>query len=438
MKHKWWLVCIALCAVLSTGIGYCIAGKMQQTNAEEQYFPIGDITIYNLIVTGNGVVCGEDPQLVLPQLNTYIETIRLEGIKESEELQIFYSTGGQTFSEENSFFVVPKPSDGGVEFSIEKDIVSLRIDFTGAAGSIYPLEGITVFMQGSSVWGLGAFLVSLLVGVTLGLCITVVLAERKNLNAYLIAFKKYRYLLEDMVVRDIKLKYRRSVIGLLWSVLNPLLMMCVITAVFRNLFRFTIDNFAVYYLTGWVVFNFVTEATTNAMGSILGSGILIRKVYVPKYIFPVQKCMFAFVNMFFSLAALLVVMLVLHIPFTWKLLLIPIPLILALVFSIGVGMILATAAVFFRDIIHLYTVFTMVWMYLTPIIYPMDILSDTVLTIVKANPMYYYVDCFRQLTLYGTLPNLAEIGMMILWSIISLVLGVVVFKKKQDRFILFI
>ncbi|MBO5353631.1 MAG: ABC transporter permease [Lachnospiraceae bacterium] len=241
-----------------------------------------------------------------------------------------------------------------------------------------------------------------------------------------------------MVVRDIKLKYRRSVIGLLWSILNPLLMMIVITAVFQNLFRFEIENFAVYYLTGWVVFNFITEATSGAMTSIMGASALIRKVYIPKYIFPMQKCIFSFVNMLFSLAALFVVMLVLKVEFTWKLLLIPVPLILALVFSIGLGMILSTVAVFFRDMIHLYGIFTMVWMYLTPIIYPEEILVGVMQTIMKLNPMYYYVDYFRQLTLYGTLPGKESLLIMCGCSAISLVLGVAVFKKKQDRFILFI
>ncbi|MBP3609550.1 MAG: ABC transporter permease [Lachnospiraceae bacterium] len=241
-----------------------------------------------------------------------------------------------------------------------------------------------------------------------------------------------------MVVRDIKLKYRRSVIGLLWSILNPLLMMVVITAVFQNLFRFEIENFAVYYLTGWVVFNFITEATSGAMTSIMGASALIRKVYIPKYIFPMQKCIFSFVNMLFSLVALFVVMLVLKVEFTWNLLLIPIPLVLALVFSIGLGMILSTVAVFFRDMIHLYGIFTMVWMYLTPIIYPEEILVGAMQTIMKMNPMYYYVDYFRQLTLYGTLPGVESLLVMCGCSVISLLLGVAVFKKKQDRFILFI
>ena len=159
---------------------------------------------------------------------------------------------------------------------------------------------------------------------------------------------------------------------------------------------------------------------------------------IPKYIFPMQKCVFSFVNMLFSLVALLVVMVVLKVEFTWTILLIPIPLILAFFFSLGLGMILSTVAVFFRDMIHLYGIFTIVWMYLTPIIYPEEILVGTMETVLKLNPMYYYVDYFRQLTLYGTVPSNEIVLVMCGCSAVSLLLGIAVFKKKQDRFILFI
>ncbi|MBP3609390.1 MAG: ABC transporter permease [Lachnospiraceae bacterium] len=300
------------------------------------------------------------------------------------------------------------------------------------------LEKVVLNPSKSLEWGLGIGVFSVFIGAILGVCLLFLIKEGKNFRIYLQALKKYRFLLEDMVVRDIKLKYRRSVIGLLWSILNPLLMMVVITAVFQNLFRFEIENFAVYYLTGWVVFNFVTEATSGAMTSIIGASALIRKVYIPKYIFPMQKCFFSFVNMLFSLAALFVVMLVLRVEFTWRLLLVPVPLVLALVFAIGLGMILSTVAVFFRDMIHLYSVLTMVWMYLTPIIYPEEILVGIMQTIMKLNPLYYYVDYFRQLTLYGAVPDVEQLLVMTMCSAMSLVLGVAVFKKKQDRFILFI
>lgn len=435
-------IIISLCLILAVLSGQGIVRAREK--AAEILYPLAELEAVNLNRTEDGVMIGEDPQMILRSVNAYVDEIFLESLDTAEELQIFYTdTEKEAFSEEKSIRAVPKPgkqSGGkrGAFVSLKRNVAALRIDFTGAAGNSYQLSAVILNPAGSTAGNIRTAAVSLLLGGLSGLGIVVLAAEQKNMKVYLGAFLKYRYLLEDMVARDIKLKYRRSVIGFFWSILNPLLMMCVITAVFQNLFRMNVDNFAVYYLTGWCVFNFVTEATNGAMTSILNSSSLIRKVYIPKYIFPMQKCVFSFVNMLFSLAALFVVMLVLGVGFTWKLLLVPLPLILALVFSVGLGMILATAAVFFRDMIHLYTVFTMVWMYLTPIIYPMEILSEAMQCVVKMNPMYYYVDYFRQLVLYHTLPKISELGVMAVWALGSLLVGTVVFKKKQDRFILFI
>ena len=128
------------------------------------------------------------------------------------------------------------------------------------------------------------------------------------MKAYLTTFLKYKYLLHNLISRDLKVKYRRSTLGLLWSVLNPLLMAIVISIVFQNFFKFAVPNFAVYYLTGSLIFNFMNEATSSAMVSIVGNAPLIKKVYIPKYIFPLEKVMFAFVNMLFSMIALVIMM----------------------------------------------------------------------------------------------------------------------------------
>lgn len=440
MKKLKKIIVIVMCMIATVLVGRYLYGQglfQSKSDVIEQSYALENIKIVNASRTEDGLIVEEDPQLILSGVNAYVRELCLEGLQTEEELQIFYSDG-EGFSEEKSFHVVPELESRGAVIRLERNVAALRIDFQGTSGSSYVLSAVVLNPAGQESWGAKQYVVCVLLGGLAGLAILVFWSERNRIGVYLGALKKYRYLLEDMVVRDIKLKYRRSVIGFLWSILNPLLMMCVITAVFQNLFRFNVENFAVYYLTGWCVFNFVTEATSGAMTSILNSSSLIRKVYIPKYIFPMQKCVFAFVNMLFSLVALFVVMLVLRVEVTWKLLLIPIPLVLALVFSIGLGMVLATTAVFFRDVIHLYTVFTMVWMYLTPIIYPMDILSDTMLRIVKLNPMYHYVDYFRQLTLYGTLPALSSFGIMAAWSFGSLLIGTIVFKKKQDRFILFI
>ncbi|GHT53058.1 ABC transporter [Spirochaetia bacterium] len=253
------------------------------------------------------------------------------------------------------------------------------------------------------------------------------------------AFKKFSYLLSNLVKRDFTTKYRRSVLGILWSVLNPLLMMSVISAVFINVFRVQVENFPVFYLSGSLVFNFMAEATNGSLTSILGSAGLIKKVYIPKYIFPLEKCLFALVNTLLSFIAVLIIMPVLGVIPKATIFLFCVPLLYTLVFSIGLGMILATANVFFRDVGHLYGVWVTAWMYLTPIIYPITILPERMQTVIKwFNPMYHYVDYFRQVAMYGTVPNLQANLTCAGYSLLFLIVGLIVLKLKQGRFILFI
>ena len=170
----------------------------------------------------------------------------------------------------------------------------------------------------------------------------------------------YRYLLWNLVSRDFKLKYRRSVLGVVWSVLNPLLMCLVYWAVFSSLMDMRgsgIDNFAVFLMCGQLLFNFFNEATSTGMSSVLGAAPLLKKVYIPKYIFPLEKCCFAMVNCVFSFVALLLVMIFTGAPFHLTLIEAVYPLVTLFFFSLGVGLLLAAATVFFRDIMHIWSVF---------------------------------------------------------------------------------
>lgn len=258
------------------------------------------------------------------------------------------------------------------------------------------------------------------------------------MNKYINVFLKYKHLLLQLVVRDLKVKYRRSVLGLVWSVLNPLLMMLVITAVFENIFRFEIEYFSIYYLTGSLVFGFVAEATLGSTSSIVGSASLIKKVYIPKYIFPLEKCLFALVNAMFSMIAAVIVIVILQMPIHWTIILFPIPLIYALFFSIGLSLILATFNVFFRDTGHLYSVWITAWMYLTPIIYPLSILPEPIQKWMAFNPLFYFVDYFRQVVMYNTIPDLEYNLITFGISLVTLLVGLAVFKMKQDKFIQYI
>lgn len=251
-------------------------------------------------------------------------------------------------------------------------------------------------------------------------------------------FIKYQWLLKELIIRDLKIKYRRSVLGYLWSILNPLMLMGVLTVVFSTMFRFDIPNYPVYLLTGQLLFGFYSEATNMAMTSILGGASLIKKVYLPKYIFPVSRVLSSFTTMLFSLVALVIVMAVTRAEYHITAILLPIVLLYILVFSIGMSLILSVMVVFFRDIQYLYGVFLTALNYLTPIFYPASMLPLWLKELMVFNPMYNFIEMFRKIMLYGQWPTLTEHLICITFAIGGLVLGIYVFKKNQKDFILYI
>lgn len=251
-------------------------------------------------------------------------------------------------------------------------------------------------------------------------------------------FFKYRHLLLDLVSRDLKVKYRRSVLGIFWSILNPILMMLVITTVFSTLFRFQIEYFPVYYLTGILIFNMFAEGTLAALTSIVGAGSLIKKVYLPLYLFPLEKCVFALVNATFSLFGLVLIILIVKMPLTWTAILFFIPLLYAFIFSIGVGFVLAAINVVFRDIGHLYGVLITAWMYLTPILYPMEILPAWVQKYMIYNPLYCFIQYMREVVMYGNIPGFKLNAACFIASFTMLLIGFIMFRYKQKTFILYI
>lgn len=245
-------------------------------------------------------------------------------------------------------------------------------------------------------------------------------------------------LLKQLVLREIKVKYRRSFLGIIWTVLNPLLNMLVITMVFSQIFRFQIENYQVYYLSGSILFNFTIDTTTQSMHSIIGNGGLIKKVYIPKYVFPLAKVLVGTVNFGYSAIALLIVMLLTNVPITTSLLMTFFLLPALFMFTYGISLVLSALAVFFRDVLYLYSIFSTLWIYLTPVFYPIDILPDNILSIVQRNPMYHFVTYFRELCLYGTIPDSAILLQCYILGGISLLVGFIFFYRSQDKFILYI
>lgn len=251
-------------------------------------------------------------------------------------------------------------------------------------------------------------------------------------------FKKDWFILRSLVSKDFKLKYRRSALGVLWSVLNPLLMMIVLTAVFSTVFRFQIENFALYLILGQTLFGLMSDATSGAMSSIIDSSSLIKKIRINKILFPLEKVAFALVNFVISLIAVVAVMVFFQVVPTLNLLFLPLLLLYVFAFSLGLGLLIAALSVFFRDVMHLWSVVLTAWTYATPLFYPIEILPDFLAPLMQLNPMYHYVTYFREIALWGMTPSLEQNLICIGFAAAALVLGYVVFRAKEKKFILYV
>lgn len=251
--------------------------------------------------------------------------------------------------------------------------------------------------------------------------------------------KQYMPLLKQLVTKDIKLKYRRSFLGYIWSILNPLMIMMIMVIVFQHMFRFNIANYPAYLIIGQTIFNFNSEATNQAMFSITGNAALLKKTYVPKYIFTASKVTSAFVNMLFSLGAMLIVFIVCRVRFNICMIFMPVILLQVYIFSTGLGLFLAQGNVFFRDIQYIYSAFVTAWMYITPIFYPMEQLPENLQWVIKHfNPMYAYIEQFREICLDCIWPNPGLVIYGFIVAFLMLFFGTFIFMRNQDKFILYI
>ncbi len=238
------------------------------------------------------------------------------------------------------------------------------------------------------------------------------------------------------MARDIKIKYRRSVLGVLWTVLNPLFMMIILAIVFSNLFKFDIENYPVYILSGQVVYNFFSESTMSSMSAILDNAPLIKKVYIPKYLFVLSRVLSSIINVLASHCALLLVMIAMGVEPHWTMVLFFIPLLLQVFFCLGVGLILSAVAVKFRDIMHLYSVFVTGFMYLTPVIYALSLLPHWLYNIVVWNPITNFLTMYRDVMLNGRIFSPTSFLIGLGEAVLLMLIGLTVFAKKQDSFIL--
>ncbi|MDE6025515.1 MAG: ABC transporter permease [Lachnospiraceae bacterium] len=249
-------------------------------------------------------------------------------------------------------------------------------------------------------------------------------------------FWKYRNLLKELVKKGIKLKYRRSYLGIVWSLLEPLLQTVVLTIVFGTLYGREDKTFPVYILTARLLYGFFSTSTRSAVKSIRSNSGLIKKVYVPKYLYPLSVVLYDYVIFLISLIVLFFTSLVLGVHPTIYLLQAPIALILIFLLSYGVSMIMATIGVFFRDMEYLWSVALMLIMYTCAIFYyPEKLLESKWAFLLKYNPLYCIIDIFRS-SIFGRAIDKSYLIYASAFSIVTIFIGCIYFKKEQDKFIL--
>ena len=244
---------------------------------------------------------------------------------------------------------------------------------------------------------------------------------------------RYRYLLQQLIRRDILTRYKRSVLGVAWTMLNPLGTMIILSIVFSQLFK-TIQSYPAYILSGLIAWNFFAQGTNAAMSGLVWGGGLLQRIYIPRTAFGIAAIGTALVNLLLSLVPLIVVILITGSPIYISILFLPVSILLLTMFSLGVGLTLSTMAVYFPDVSEMYQILLTAWMYLTPIIYPESIIPENLLPIYRLNPMYSLVRLFRLPINEGRIPTFEEILPAALWSIGILLIGWFFFTSKSDEF----
>lgn len=245
--------------------------------------------------------------------------------------------------------------------------------------------------------------------------------------------KQQLFAIRQLVSREVKRKYARSYLGIVWSVLNPLMTMAVMSMIFSTMFRRSIENFPIYYLTGSIFWQLFSTATNTAMSALVDNKNLLMKVKMPKQTFIMAREYTALTNFGYTCIAYVLMLLVFRIEPSWTMLLFPIPVLCILMFSMGIGYFLSILYVFFGDIKYLYSVILTLWMYLSAIFYPVDQLPEQVASLVGMNPIYVCINFARQIVMYQTVPEIAEWLKMILWGVGVFVFGYLFFKKNENK-----
>lgn len=246
---------------------------------------------------------------------------------------------------------------------------------------------------------------------------------------------RYQFLFEELVKRDFKKKYKRTILGMAWSVLSPLLMLLVMRLVFTQFFGRDMEHYTTYLFCGNLLFSFFNDATSQGMTSLMGNAGIFTKVNVPKYLFLLSKNVQTLINFGLTLGVFFIFCILDNIIFTWKFILLLYPIVCLILFNIGVGLILSALFVFFRDIQYLWRVFTQLLMYMSAIFYTIDGYSPLAQNLFLLNPMYLFIRYFRKIVIEMTIPSIWFHLLMIADVIIVFSIGCWMYKKYNTRFL---
>ena len=302
----------------------------------------------------------------------------------------------------------------------------------------FSATGTDYIWTGLHYWEFAAAGFALLLFLLVGIWYRLKKGRRSYIVNAVIAVQRYRFLIRQLVARDFKTKYKRSVLGVFWSFLNPLLTMCVQYVVFSTIFKSDIPNYPAYLLIGIVSFNFFSEACSMALTAVVGNASLITKVYMPKYIYPLTRVMSSVINLVISWMPLLIVCVLTGVRFHRSIILAFYFFLCLIIFCLGLGMLLASSMVFFRDTQFLWGVFSLMWMYVTPVFYPESILPDSFKFILQINPLYHFLKNARICILDGISPEPIVYIQCMLIALVTLVIGAIIFQKWQDEFVLYL
>lgn len=245
--------------------------------------------------------------------------------------------------------------------------------------------------------------------------------------------KQYVFVIKELTAREIKRKYARSSLGIIWSVLNPLLMMIVMSLIFSTMFRRSIENYPIYYLTGTVFWDLFCGATNSAMSALVDNKMLLVKAKLPKHTFILSRIYTSLMNLIYTLVAYVLMLIVFRIKLSWTMLLLPVDVIFALIFSMGIGYLLAVTYVFFADIKYLYSVLLRILMYMSAIFYPLTSLPEAMQTFINCTPVYTIIYFARTCVMDGRVPERMVWIKLICWGLISFAIGMTVFKVKENE-----